>query len=57
VSNSGLDQIPNITAIVSADASFSMAGYTFDKEKNGFSEETLYKSKDDNWVYNSIPGY
>lgn len=57
VSNSEEEQLPNITVIVPAGASFSMLGYSFDKEKNGFTEELLYKSKDDIWFYNSISGY
>lgn len=57
VSNNSEGHIPAITVIVSTDASLSMKGYAYDSERNGFREELLYKSKDDNWIYSSIPGY
>ncbi|MHB1393937.1 MAG: hypothetical protein ACYCYE_12860 [Clostridia bacterium] len=57
VSNSGEGQMPNITVLVPTGASFSMMGYVFDKEKDGFKEESLYKSEDNNWIYSSIPSY
>lgn len=57
VSNSGEDQIPNITVLVPTGTSFSMMSYVFDEEKNGYSEELLYESKDNNWLYSSIPWY
>ncbi|HYE83024.1 MAG TPA: hypothetical protein VEG39_12770 [Clostridia bacterium] len=57
VSNSNEDKLPYITVIVPTNASFSMKGYTYNKEKDSFSEETLYESEDDNWLYSTIPGY
>ena len=57
VSNSGADQIPNITVMVPTGSSFRIMSYAFDKEKNGYNEELLYKAKDDNLLYSSIPGY
>jgi len=57
VSNSGEGQISNINVIVSTDSSFRMMSYVFDKENNGYNEELLYESKDNNWSYSSIPGY
>ncbi|HYF81804.1 MAG TPA: hypothetical protein VEB00_02075 [Clostridia bacterium] len=57
VSNSGEEPTQNITVIVAEGASFSMMGYAFDKEKNGFREEPLYKSEDDCWIYSSMPSY
>lgn len=57
VSTGSEGQMPNITVIVNAGASFSMRGYAFSKEKNGFTEELLYVSKDDCWYYSSIPSY
>lgn len=57
VSNRGADQMPNITVMVPTGASFSMMGYTYDKEKDSFKGVLLYGSEDDNWLYSSIPGY
>lgn len=57
VSKSSENPVPNITVIVPTGTGFSMMGYSYAGEKNGFTEEPLYKSKDDNWVYSSIPGY
>lgn len=57
VSRNSENPVPNVTVIVPAGAGFSMKGYSYDKEKNGFTEESLYKSKDDNWIYSSIPEY
>lgn len=57
VSNSGEGQIPDINVIVDTDSSFRMMSYVFDKENNGYNQELLYESKDNNWSYSSIPGY
>lgn len=57
VSNSGEGKMPNITIIVPTDAGFSIMSCAFDKEKNGFRVEPIYKSEDDFWLYSSIPGY
>ncbi|MGE5678904.1 MAG: hypothetical protein ACM3ZR_12690 [Pseudomonadota bacterium] len=57
VSNKGADQIPNITVIVPTGASFSITGYSYDKEGDCYKGELLYRSADDNWLYSSIPGY
>lgn len=57
VSNIGEGQMPNITVIVPTGSSFRMMSYVFDKGKSGYSETLLYESKDDNWIYSSIPGY
>lgn len=57
VSQNGEVQIPNITVIVPTGASFSVMSCAYDKDKGGFVGKKAYESKDDNWIYSSIPGY
>ncbi|MGI6585614.1 MAG: hypothetical protein GX301_04510 [Gracilibacteraceae bacterium] len=57
VSNSGTEQMPDITVLLPTDSSFRMMSYAFDKEKGGYIKKLIYESKDDNWLYSSIPGY
>lgn len=57
VSNDSEEELPYITVIIPTDSSFAMWGYSYDKEKDGFSEELLYKSEDDFWMYSTIQGY
>ncbi|MEG0773845.1 hypothetical protein [Clostridium sp.] len=57
VSNNGVGEVSKINVIVSTGAGFNLKTYIFNKVKGGFVGETVYSSKDTNFVHTSIPGY
>lgn len=57
ISNNGVGEVSNINVIRQTGAGFSLKTYAFNKDMGGFVEDTVYNSKDTNFIYTSIPGY
>jgi hypothetical protein len=57
ISNNGVGEISNITVIIPTGAEFSLRTYAFNKDRGGFVGETVYNSKDTNFIYTSLPSY
>lgn len=49
--------ITKVTVIVPTGANLKVVSYSYDKDKQGFIEEPIYHSKEDNFIYTSIPDY
>ena len=46
-----------ITVLVPTGANLKLESFTYDVEQQGFVQEMLYDSPEDNFLYNSIPAY
>lgn len=57
VSKYSEDTTTKVTVIVPTGANLKMVSYSYDKDKQGFIEEPIYNSKEDNFIYTSIPSY
>jgi hypothetical protein len=57
VSNNGVGEVSNINVIVHTGAGFSLKTYAFNKDRGGFIGESVYNSKDTNFIHTSMPGY
>lgn len=57
VSKYSEDSRTKVTVFITTDASLRILSYSFDKDKNGFIEEPVYSSPENNFIYSSIPNY
>lgn len=57
VSKYSEDTVMKVTVIVPTGTNLKMLSYSFDKNQQGFIEEPIYNSKEDNFIYTSIPDY
>ena len=57
VSKDSVETITKVTVIVSTGTNLKMVSYSYDKDKRGFTEEPIYDSKEDNFIYTTIPSY
>jgi hypothetical protein len=57
ISNNGKGEAASLNVITSTGAGFSIKSYTFNKDRDGFLGGTVYSSKDNNFIYSSIPSY
>ena len=53
----GEDKIPNVTVMVTSGCGLKVIDYVFNREKDYYQEEIVFKSNDKNSFFTSIPGY
>lgn len=57
VSKYSEDTTTIVTAIVPTGSNLKLINYKYDKDKQGFVEESIYNSEEDNFIFTSIPDY
>jgi len=57
VAKDSQDKITKITIIVPTGANLKLVNYSYDQDKQGFIEEPIYSSSEDNFIHSTIPSY